>query len=112
MELVVLRMLSSDSALSLDEALLRLRVLAAGPASPVVASVKSLHKGMGGKRCMHNQSPKHHPWAASAGSISSARLAMHNLCNKEVHFGAAACAACPPAWVFTVFITDMLMTQT
>ena len=47
MELVVLRMLSSDSALSLDEALLRLRVLAAGPASPVVASVKSLHKVMG-----------------------------------------------------------------
>ena len=55
MELVLLRMLSSDSALSLDEALLRLRVLVAGPASPVGASVKSLHMVMGGKRSRHNQ---------------------------------------------------------
>ena len=56
MELVLLRMLSSDSALSLDEALLRLRVLVAGAASLVGASVKSLHKVMGNKRSVHNQS--------------------------------------------------------
>ena len=43
MELVLLMMLRSDSALSLDEALLRLRVLVAGPISPVGFSAKSLH---------------------------------------------------------------------
>ena len=79
-ELVLLRMLSSDIALSLDEALLRLRVLAAGPDSPVAVSARSLHKATTCERRTNSGSSKISVSASSLGCFC-----WHDELDKALH---------------------------